>query len=118
MPRPAKNRWICSMPLENEFGPKHLRRNDAASIIYLQLDEYETIRLIDQQKLTQEECAKQMDIARTTVQGIYESAREKIANAIVNGQRLVIQGGSVRLCNGLRPECGNGHCHHHREFND
>jgi predicted DNA-binding protein (UPF0251 family) len=77
----------------------------------LQLDEYETIRLIDIEKYSQEECAKQMNIARTTVQGIYEVAREKLATAIVKGKKIIIDGGSYVLCNEQRHECRNGECH-------
>jgi predicted DNA-binding protein (UPF0251 family) len=52
------------------------------------IDEYETIRLIDLEKLTQEECATQMNISRTTVQGIYDVARKKIAESLVNGKHF------------------------------
>lgn len=117
MPRPEKRRWICDMPIENEFGPLHKHQNQKNQTILLQLDEYETIRLIDQLKMTQEECAKQMNIARTTVQGIYETAREKIANAIVNGHSLRIQGGHVQICDQNRLGCGNGHCHRNQNEN-
>jgi len=44
---------------------------------------------------TQEECAKQMDVARTTVQGIYAEARKKIAESLVNGKVLLIEGGGI-----------------------
>jgi len=69
----------------------------------MSIDEYETIRLIDLEELTQEECASQMNIARTTVQGIYNSARKKIASSLVNGQFLKIEGGDYKLCD----ECDN-----------
>ena len=68
--------------------------------ITLTVDEYEVIRLIDLEKLTHEQCAKRMDISRTTVTEIYESAREKIADSIVNGKVLLISGGDYRLCDG------------------
>lgn len=42
----------------------------------LSLDEYETLRLIDFLGQTQEECARQMEVARTTVQSMYDSARK------------------------------------------
>lgn len=78
------------------------------------VDEYETIRLIDLQGFTQEECAKQMEVARSTVQGIYEGARKKLADALVNGKMLLIQGGDYLLCDGLEETCPCGGCHRHR----
>ncbi|MEG1942493.1 MAG: DUF134 domain-containing protein, partial [Angelakisella sp.] len=66
--------------------------------VLLAVDEYETIRLIDHLGLTQEECAAQMNVARTTVQAIYDCARRKIADALVTGKRLVIGGGSYDIC--------------------
>ncbi len=112
MPRPAKARNICNLPIESEFGPMH-RHFESDDVIRLHLDEYETIRLIDLEKLTQEECAAQMNIARTTVQGIYEIAREKIAKSIVLGLRIKIEGGSVQICTEPRVECKNRGCHQH-----
>ncbi len=79
------------------------------------VDEYETIRLIDQEGFTQEECAKRMNIARSTVQGIYIGARKKLAESLINGKVLRIEGGEYRLCEGLLNGCGRGRgCHRHR----
>ena len=50
------------------------------------MDEYEAVRLIDLLGLTQEECAAQMNVARTTVQAIYDSAREKLARMLAEGR--------------------------------
>ena len=94
MPRQKKCRKICAMPRFAEFSPKD---HECVDIIFLGIDEYETIRLIDMQKLTQEQCAERMQISRTTVTGIYDSARTKLADALVNGKRLVISGGYVEL---------------------
>ncbi len=82
--------------------------------INMGVDEYETIRLIDLEGLTQEECAGQMNVARTTVQGIYNEARKKLADSLVNGKVLFIGGGEYRLCDGLGDACGHGNCHRHR----
>lgn len=75
------------------------------------VDEYETIRLIDNEGYTQEECAQQMNVARTTVTGIYAQARRKLARALVEGLRLVISGGEYRLCGDQGGVCGRGCCH-------
>ncbi len=63
----------------------------------LSLDEFETIRLLDREGLTQEQSAERMGIARTTVTAIYERARRKVADALVDGRRLLIRGGNYRL---------------------
>lgn len=75
--------------------------HSAENKVILTVDEYEVIRLIDLEKMTHEQCAKQMEISRTTVTEIYESAREKLADSIVNGKQLVISGGNYRVCDGF-----------------
>lgn len=97
MARPMKERKVCCMPETNLFGPLN-RRHSLGDEIVMTVEEYETIRLIDQEGLMQEECADRMDVARTTVQRIYISARKKIADAIVEGMTLKIEGGSYKLC--------------------
>ena len=95
MPRKQRLRRICSYPDYWSFSP-----DDADSIpnnVVMSLDEYETIRLIDKEGLSQEQCAQQMDVARTTVTSIYESARKKIADAIIDGKQLIISGGQYQL---------------------
>lgn len=82
------------------------------------VDEFEAIRLIDLEGLNQEECAERMTVARTTAQAIYSSARVKLAEAVVNGRELRINGGDFILCDGTLPDCGCGHCHKRRCQND
>ena len=112
MPRPLKLRKICCLPERKRFGPldaEMLEKN----YIKMTVDEYETIRLIDLEGVTQEECAKQMNVARTTVQGIYEEARKKLAESLVYGKALLIEGGEYRICEGI--ENGSGiDCRRHR----
>ena len=106
MARPRKRRRVCSLPENSRFGP--LGSPLGAEPINMTVDEYETIRLIDLEGFNQEECAKQMNIARSTVQGIYVDARKKLAEALVNGKVLHIEGGDYRLCDGLGEGCGRG----------
>lgn len=104
MPRPRKWRKVCCLPDSNEFGPLDTPiQND--NVIYMTVDEYETIRLIDLEGLSQEECASQMHVARTTVQGIYQVARKKLAESLVNGKVLRIEGGDYKLCGGSEEFC-------------
>ena len=107
MPRPKRCRRICQEPEYGTFAPEGVA-GDAA--VYLTLDEYEVIRLVDREKQTHEQCAAQMDISRTTVTEIYESAREKIARCIIDGCRLVIGGGNYRLCDGSARPCRGRKC--------
>ena len=92
MPRPPRCRRICGAPQVDTFCPNG--RKDAEPIL-LTLDEYEVIRLVDLEQQTHEQCAAQMDISRSTVQEIYESARRKIAACLVHGKPLHITGGKI-----------------------
>lgn len=105
MPRPVKWRKVCSLPENKRFGPLDLLADDA-SCIEMTVDEYETIRLIDREGFTQQECAEQMRVGRTTVQGIYAEARKKLAESLVNERVLLIKGGAYRLCDGTGVGCG------------
>lgn len=96
MPRPPRCRRICNAPRVERFGPCDAAESDP---ILLTLDEYEVIRLVDLEQQTHEQCAAQMDISRSTVQEIYESARRKLAACLVYGKPLHITGGNVRICN-------------------
>lgn len=108
MPRKVKCRKVCHYPQTLEFLPQN---NDAEQEpIILTVDEYETIRLIDRRGMSQEQCAAFMQIARTTVQRIYETARKKLADFVVEGRPLRIEGGDFRLCNGSSTGCGCVDC--------
>ncbi len=106
MPRPRKCRRVCSLPTIAGVAPIGGCRLEEC--LSMSVDEYETIRLIDWEGRTQEECAVQMNIARTTVTGIYMSARKKLADVLVNGRQLVIEGGDFALCEHRTPGCGAG----------
>lgn len=113
MPRPRKWRKVCCLPESNRFGPLDSPAN-LENTVHMTVDEYETIRLIDLEGFTQEECADQMNIARTTVQKIYNDARKKLAESLVNGKVLWIEGGEYRLCDGMGKGCGSGGCRRHQ----
>ena len=78
--------------------------------IVLTVDELETIRLIDKENLSQEECGAQLGVGRTTAQKIYETARKKIADALVLGCALKIEGGEFQLCSGSADFCYKKDC--------
>ncbi len=90
MPRPFRYRRIEQFPVYRSFSPDDVT---APESVRMSVDEYEALRLLDSEGLTQEACAARMNIARTTVTAIYDSARKKLADALVNGKRLLIAGG-------------------------
>ncbi len=96
MPRPKKHRKVCCLPERNVFGPVPARIAKGEPV-FLTVAEYETIRLIDYENLSQEECAESMNVARTTVQRMYEKARKNIADCVVNGKLLRIEGGNYEI---------------------
>ena len=116
MPRPKKCRRVCGLPGIKEFGPRGM--GCGGETVLMGLDEYEAIRLIDLMGLQQEQAAGQMGVARTTAQAIYNAARVKLADCVVNGKTLRIEGGDVEVCdrrahcprggNCPRRACGNG----------
>jgi len=119
MSRPNKPRFICEMPNYHMFGPKGRKANQLDRITLL-VDEYEVIRLIDLLNMDQAEAARQLGVARTTVQRIYNIARQKIADAIVHGKLLLIDGGEYILCEEDCEECFRHikHQHNHRGGRD
>lgn len=114
MARPKKARTICSLPEIKDFNTTD---NPSKSVL-LTVDEYEAVRLIDYLGLTQNECAKQMDVARTTITAIYDSAKYKISDSIVNHKAVKIRGGDYEICPNSKYCCGHcgrnrcGRCNH------
>ncbi len=111
LPRPRKCRKVCCLPRNSGFMPKN---PGVGPEVILTVDEYETIRLIDKEGFSQEECGSYMHIARTTVQQIYTVARKKLADALVEGRPLRIEGGDYQLCDGGEQSCACGGCRRHR----
>ena len=107
MSRPTKCRRVCHFPSSPGFFP--IQKGEANTPVILTVDEYETIRLMDLEGLSQQECSQWMEVARTTVQRIYENARKKLALALVEGRPLRIGGGDYRLCDG-HESCGHDEC--------
>jgi len=112
MPRPRKCRKVCHLPYEKEFIPSN--GCQSRPVMTMTVDEYEAIRLIDKEGFSQEECGEYMHIARTTVQQIYTNARKKLAEVLVEGLSLRIEGGDYQLCDGKEHSCGCGGCQKHR----
>ena len=76
--------------------------------VQLLVEEAETIRLKDLEGLEQEECAQRMSISRTTFSRVLDSARQKIADALLNGKAIRIEGGNFEMAVN-RFRCMSGH---------
>ena len=99
MSRPTKVRRVCVEPQFTRFVPVGADKIDS---VVLSIEEFEVMRHVDYQKMTHEECARHMDISRTTVTEIYESALFKIAYSLINVKVLCIEGGNYRVCEGAK----------------
>ena len=89
MSRRARCRKIERIPIYRSFSPDDA---DVSESVRMTVDEYEALRLLDDEGLIQEDCADRMNVSRTTVTAIYNSARKKVADALVHGKRLLITG--------------------------
>ena len=89
MPRPQKQRRIRGSPNASYFKPAGIRMIDLAESV-LELEEFEAIRLIDFQKVSQTEAGNKMKISQSTLSRILCSGRNKIADALVNGKAIKI----------------------------
>lgn len=94
MPRPKKKKAISEEPVYRCFG---CRGRCEAPKIEMSLEEYETIALLDGEGLSQEEAAFRMRASRTTVTALYASARKKVANFLIHGKRLSLDGGCYEV---------------------
>ncbi len=107
MPRPTKWRKVEFIPNIQSFMPLDTQ-SDIIEENVLKIEEIEAIRLKDAEKLEQEECAEKMEVSRQTFQRILKNAREKIADSIINGKAIRIEGGNFtrNICPVKCLECG------------
>lgn len=109
MPRPKCTREIAAAPETTWFKPIGIPMSKLEEVV-LTLDEIEAVRLADAEGLYQEQVAEQMKVSRPTVGRILASARKKIAEALVQGKAIRLEGGSVNIRNTAsgKPCCGKG----------
>jgi len=94
MARPARYRKVEYPPVNKGFAPIG-KRTKSDEFIQLLVEEYEAVRLLDYEYMNQVDAAKKMEVSRPTLTRIYDSARKKIAQALVNSLRIEIVGGQV-----------------------
>ena len=99
MPRRKRMRRISQLPGHHGFRAirTHRTKGGDTSPVTLHLEEYEAIKLMDYELMTQQDAAGYMDVSRPTLTRIYESARRKMALALIEGRSLNISGGESEL---------------------
>jgi predicted DNA-binding protein (UPF0251 family) len=96
MPRPTKWRRVDFIPAVTHFKPAGIPLYSLEEV-NLTVEEVEAIRLKDLEGLEQEDCAQRMRISRPTFHRVLESARGKLADALLNGKAITIKGGNFEL---------------------
>lgn len=109
--RPRICRRIRLMPNITYFKPAGVRIVDLDEVV-LTIDEYEAVRLIDLEGIEQNKAANQMNISQPTLSRLLKSGRKKLAEAIIKGKAIKIQGGTYKMQQtkgrGLGQERGRG----------
>lgn len=107
MPRPTKWRKVGFLPDITYFKPAGVPLRELDEVV-VTVEELEAVRLRDLKDLEQEECAKSMGISRPTFFRIINSARSKIAEALITGKAIRIEGGKYRFSNKVKClKCGH-----------
>jgi hypothetical protein len=96
MPRPRRRRRVRFQPDITFFRPEGVKESCLEESI-LMVDEFEAVRLKDLEGLDQIEAAKKMNISQPTFFRLIKSARRKIADAIVKGKAIKIEGGVYKM---------------------
>jgi len=104
MPRPPKCRRVEFEPRFTYFKPAAIPKRELEELV-LSVEEIEAIRLKDREGLEQEQCAERMQVSRPTFQRILIGARSKLAEAIIEGKAIKIEGGNYRLVNRSSCKC-------------
>jgi predicted DNA-binding protein (UPF0251 family) len=107
MSRPPKCRRVAFLPGVTYFKPAGIPLR-ALEEVRLTVEEAEAIRLKDLEGLEQEQGAEKMNISRPTFQRVLASARLKMADALLNGKAIRIEGGNFEM-SPLRFSCAYGH---------
>jgi uncharacterized protein len=96
MPRIKKCRRLEGPPLCNAFKPRGIPTRFIKTVS-INLDEYEAIRLADHQDLEHEEASKLLGVSRSVFTRLLDGARKKLAQAIIEGTELIIEGGDYHF---------------------
>ncbi len=105
---PYRKRRIHEPPNIKNFKPSGIPRKMLQTVT-VTVDEYEAIRLADYHGLEHLQASEKMAISRPTFTRLIEKARHKIAEAIVDGKELVVEGGNIKFENARHRcrDCGD-----------
>lgn len=101
MVRPKKNRLVGFDPKINYFKPRGIPVVDLAEV-HLTVDEREAIRLADLLGMCHEDAGRQMGVSRATFGRIVQRARQVVADAIINGKAVRVEGGNYKMVSQMR----------------
>jgi len=96
MVRPRKIKTVSFKPGVTYFKPRAVPLNKLEEVD-LRIDELETLRLSNIDKLSQADAAKKMKVHQSTFHRTLARAREKITDALVNGKAIKIHGGEYKM---------------------
>ena len=96
MARPRKPRRVAFLPGVTYFKPRGIPLR-LLEDVQITVEELEALRLKDLEGLEQEEAAEQMGVSRPTFQRILEEAHRKVAEGLVYGKALRIEGGDYQV---------------------
>ncbi len=113
MARPRLCRRVGGVPGSNYFKPRGIPLSSLEEVV-LTVDELEAIRLADLGGLYQEQAAEKMNVSRPTFGRIIASAHKKVAEALVAGKALKIEGGEFELASMRKFRCRD--CQHSWEL--
>ncbi len=100
MARPKNYRIVFEPPLYKVFTPQG-GADRPLEQVHVSLDEFEAVRLADYTGLTHAEASEAMEISRSTFSRLIEKARNKLADIVINGKQLIIEGGNVHFRNNI-----------------
>ena len=96
MARPKKHRRVAFNPAINYFKPRGIPMRDLSEV-RLTVDEREAIRLADFLGMSHEEAGRHMNVSRATFGRIVQQARKVVADALINGKAINVEGGNYKM---------------------
>ena len=96
MVRPQKDRQVAFNPEISYFKPRGIPMMQLEEV-RLTVDEREAIRLSDLLGMSHEEAGRCMGVSRATFGRIIQNGRRAIADALIHGKAINVEGGNYRI---------------------